>query len=240
MPPRSSPASRASPACAIRCWCRTNRATSARARSAPTKSRCSPPPRKPSTARTSTPRSTNRSSASRRCWNARSADGVRVRGYVSTVLGCPYQGEVPVGRRGARRASACTRWAATRSRSATPSASARRARRARCCARSPREVPMPALAVHFHDTYGQALSNILACLEEGVRVVDSVGVRHRRLPVREGRQRQRRQRGRGLHAARPGHRHRHRPRPAGRHRTLARRPARPRHRQQGRQGARGA
>src|SRR5688500_3576545 len=35
------------------------------------------------------------------------------------------------------------------------------------------EVPMTALAVHFHDTYGQALSNILACLEEGVAVVDS-------------------------------------------------------------------
>ena len=32
---------------------------------------------------------------------------------------------------------------------------------------------MPALAVHFHDTYGQALANILACLEEGVAVVDS-------------------------------------------------------------------
>ena len=35
------------------------------------------------------------------------------------------------------------------------------------------EVPMAALAVHFHDTYGQALANILSCLEEGVRVVDS-------------------------------------------------------------------
>ncbi|HZV24642.1 MAG TPA: hydroxymethylglutaryl-CoA lyase, partial [Luteimonas sp.] len=34
-------------------------------------------------------------------------------------------------------------------------------------------VPMAALAVHFHDTYGQALSNLLACLEEGVAVVDS-------------------------------------------------------------------
>ena len=32
---------------------------------------------------------------------------------------------------------------------------------------------MPALAVHFHDTYGQALANILACLELGVAVVDS-------------------------------------------------------------------
>jgi hydroxymethylglutaryl-CoA lyase len=35
------------------------------------------------------------------------------------------------------------------------------------------EVPMAALAVHFHDTYGQALANIDACLDEGVRVVDS-------------------------------------------------------------------
>ena len=35
------------------------------------------------------------------------------------------------------------------------------------------EVPMAALAVHFHDTYGQALANMLACLEEGVAVVDS-------------------------------------------------------------------
>lgn len=35
------------------------------------------------------------------------------------------------------------------------------------------EIPMPALAVHFHDTYGQALASIPACLEEGVRVVDA-------------------------------------------------------------------
>jgi hydroxymethylglutaryl-CoA lyase len=35
------------------------------------------------------------------------------------------------------------------------------------------QVPMSALAVHFHDTRGQALANILACLELGVGVVDS-------------------------------------------------------------------
>jgi hydroxymethylglutaryl-CoA lyase len=35
------------------------------------------------------------------------------------------------------------------------------------------EVPMAALAVHFHDTRGQALANVLACLEEGIAVVDS-------------------------------------------------------------------
>jgi hydroxymethylglutaryl-CoA lyase len=32
---------------------------------------------------------------------------------------------------------------------------------------------MARLAVHFHDTYGQALANVLACIEAGVRVVDS-------------------------------------------------------------------
>jgi hydroxymethylglutaryl-CoA lyase len=35
------------------------------------------------------------------------------------------------------------------------------------------EVPMAALAIHFHDTYGQALANALACIEEGVRVIDA-------------------------------------------------------------------
>jgi hydroxymethylglutaryl-CoA lyase len=34
-------------------------------------------------------------------------------------------------------------------------------------------VPMKSLAVHFHDTKGQAVANIYACLEEGVRVIDS-------------------------------------------------------------------
>ena len=36
-----------------------------------------------------------------------------------------------------------------------------------------REVPSDALAVHFHDTYGQALVNIYAALEMGISVVDS-------------------------------------------------------------------
>jgi hydroxymethylglutaryl-CoA lyase len=35
------------------------------------------------------------------------------------------------------------------------------------------ELPMSALAVHFHDTYGQALANIYACLEAGCRIVDA-------------------------------------------------------------------
>ena len=34
-------------------------------------------------------------------------------------------------------------------------------------------VPISALAIHFHDTRGQALANVLTCLEDGVRVIDS-------------------------------------------------------------------
>lgn len=100
------------------------------------------------------------------------ADGVKVRGYVSTVLGCPYQGEVPVSEvvRVARRLHeiGCYEVSLGDTIGVGTPAKARAMLKAVAA-----EVPMTALAVHFHDTYGQALANILACLEEGVRVVDS-------------------------------------------------------------------
>lgn len=100
------------------------------------------------------------------------ADGVRVRGYVSTVLGCPYQGEVPVADvvRVARtlHGMGCAEVSLGDTIGIGTPARARAMLRAVAA-----EVPMEALAVHFHDTYGQALANILACLDEGVRVVDS-------------------------------------------------------------------
>ncbi|HBA87982.1 MAG TPA: hydroxymethylglutaryl-CoA lyase [Geobacter sp.] len=100
------------------------------------------------------------------------ARGIPVRGYLSCVLGCPYQGEVApeavallagrlvelgcyeislgdtigVGTPG--RARALVREVAGR-------------------------VPIERLAVHFHDTYGQALANTLAVLEQGIATVDS-------------------------------------------------------------------
>lgn len=100
------------------------------------------------------------------------ADGVKVRGYVSTVLGCPYQGDVPVADvvRVARRMHALGCYEVSLGDTigiGTP-AGARAMLRAVAG-----EVPMAALAVHFHDTRGQALANILACLEEGVAVVDA-------------------------------------------------------------------
>ena len=100
------------------------------------------------------------------------ADGVAVRGYVSTVLGCPYQGEVPVADvvRVARRLHelGCHEVSLGDTIGVGTPAKARAMLRAVAA-----EVPMASLAVHFHDTSGQALANILACLEEGVRVVDS-------------------------------------------------------------------
>ena len=100
------------------------------------------------------------------------ADGVRVRGYVSTVLGCPYQGQVPLADvvRVARRLHAMGCYEVSLGDTigvGTP----RKAREMLLAAAA--EVPMAALAVHFHDTFGQALANVAACIEAGVRVADS-------------------------------------------------------------------
>jgi hydroxymethylglutaryl-CoA lyase len=99
-------------------------------------------------------------------------DGVRVRGYVSTVLGCPYQGAVPVVDvvRVARRLHALGCYEI--SLGDTIGVGTPHKARAMLLAVAD-AVPMTALAVHFHDTYGQALANVLACLEAGVGVVDA-------------------------------------------------------------------
>ena len=100
------------------------------------------------------------------------ADGVAVRGYVSTVLGCPYQGEVPLADvvRVAKTLHALGCYEVSLGDTigiGTPA-------KARAMLKAVADVvPKSALAVHFHDTRGQALANVLACLEEGVAVVDS-------------------------------------------------------------------
>ncbi len=100
------------------------------------------------------------------------ADGVKVRGYVSTVLGCPYQGEVPLADvvRVSRRlhAMGCYEISLGDTIGVGTPHQARAMLQAVAA-----EIPLDALAVHFHDTYGQALANLLACLEAGVRVVDA-------------------------------------------------------------------
>ena len=99
-------------------------------------------------------------------------DGVKVRGYVSTVLGCPYQGEVPLADvvrvAGRLYELGCYEISLGDTIGIGTPAAARAMLRAVAGA-----VPLPALAVHFHDTRGQALANLLACLEDGVAVVDA-------------------------------------------------------------------
>jgi hydroxymethylglutaryl-CoA lyase len=100
------------------------------------------------------------------------ADGVRVRGYVSTVLGCPYQGEVPLA--DVVRVARALHDMGCGEVSLGDTIGIGTPGKARAMLRAVAgEVPMERLAVHFHDTYGQALANLLACLEEGVAVVDS-------------------------------------------------------------------
>lgn len=99
-------------------------------------------------------------------------DGVRVRGYVSTVLGCPYQGKVPLG--DVVRVAEALLEAGCAEISLGDTIGVGTPDKARAMlATVARSVPVSRLAVHFHDTYGQALANIFTCLDAGVRVVDS-------------------------------------------------------------------
>ena len=103
---------------------------------------------------------------------AAQGDGVAVRGYVSCVLGCPYEGAVDVAKvaevSAALQAMGCYEVSLGDTIGVgTPEAARRMLRRVA------EALPMSALALHFHDTYGQALANIYACLEEGARVIDS-------------------------------------------------------------------
>lgn len=99
-------------------------------------------------------------------------DGVRVRGYISCVLGCPYEGAVDPQRVAAvaRQLYGLGCYEISLGDTigiGTP------LQASDMVATVARVVPMEHLAVHFHDTRGQALANILACLELGVSVVDS-------------------------------------------------------------------
>ena len=103
---------------------------------------------------------------------AAAAAEIPVRGYVSCVAGCPYEGEI---------APEAVAWVAARLHQlgcheislgdTIGVGTASKVRR--MVERVAEEVPVEHLAVHFHDTYGQALANVLACLALGVATVDS-------------------------------------------------------------------
>ena len=100
------------------------------------------------------------------------AHAIRVRGYVSTVMGCPYSGPVPMkniidicaqlydlGCYEISLGDTIGTGTPTQTQSLITSVST--------------VVPLEHIAVHFHNTYGQALSNVLTAINSGVRIVDT-------------------------------------------------------------------
>jgi hydroxymethylglutaryl-CoA lyase len=98
--------------------------------------------------------------------------GIKVRGYVSCVLGCPYEGEVKPERVADVAASLYEMGCYEVSLGDTIGTGTPGKTKAmiEACAK---RVPMEKLAGHYHDTYGQALANIYASLETGVRTFDA-------------------------------------------------------------------
>lgn len=97
---------------------------------------------------------------------------VKVRGYVSTVLGCPYQGHVQsqavVDVSKHLYDMGCYEISLGDTIGVGTANNVKR-----LIEEVEKAVPMSSLAVHFHDSYGQALTNIYAALEMGVNVIDS-------------------------------------------------------------------
>jgi hydroxymethylglutaryl-CoA lyase len=98
--------------------------------------------------------------------------GIRVRGYVSCVLGCPYEGEIAPEKVAhvSQRLAALGCYEISLGDTIGVGTPAKAERMIEAVAAV---VPRERLAVHFHDTYGQALANILAALEAGIATVDS-------------------------------------------------------------------
>jgi len=99
-------------------------------------------------------------------------DGVKVRGYVSCVLGCPYEGEIrPQAVADVAKALwdlGCYEISLGDTIGVGTPLKAKQMLRAVCD-----DVPAAHLAMHFHDTYGQALANLYAGMAEGIRVIDT-------------------------------------------------------------------
>ena len=98
--------------------------------------------------------------------------GWRVRGYVSCVLGCPYEGDVAPAK--VAEVAAALYGMGCYEISLGDTIGTGTPRKAQEMVKAVAEqVPVEHLAAHFHDTWGQALANILAVLELGVATVDS-------------------------------------------------------------------
>jgi isopropylmalate/homocitrate/citramalate synthase len=103
---------------------------------------------------------------------AASQQGVRVRGYISCVIDCPYEGAIAP-RAAAGVALALRDMGCYEISLGDTIGTATPARMQDMIAAVNASIPMTELAVHCHDTYGQALANIFAALQMGVATIDS-------------------------------------------------------------------
>ena len=103
---------------------------------------------------------------------AAKADGVRVRGYVSCVVGCPYQGAVAPAEV-ARVAKALLDMGCYEISLGDTIGVGTPATVSAMLDAVLAVVPLEKTAIHFHDTYGQALTNIYVALSRGIAVIDS-------------------------------------------------------------------
>ena len=98
--------------------------------------------------------------------------GVRVRGYISCVVGCPYEG--PIVPAAVARVARALYVMGCEELSLGDTIGTGTPRRIQAMVETvAADIPIGILAVHCHDTYGQALANILAALQTGVAIVDS-------------------------------------------------------------------
>jgi len=102
---------------------------------------------------------------------AAKAHAVRVRGYISCVLGCPYEGDVGP-RKVAEIAEALYALGSYEVSLGDTIGVGTAGKTAALFALVAERVPLAALAGHFHDTYGQALTNLYAAMQMGVATFD--------------------------------------------------------------------
>jgi hydroxymethylglutaryl-CoA lyase len=100
------------------------------------------------------------------------AAGIKVRGAVSCAMGCPYQGEVPLD--DVERVVRLLKGIGVHHMGIADTIGVGTPRQAQgALERALRHYPLEEVSGHFHDTYGQALANILASLELGVHTFDA-------------------------------------------------------------------
>lgn len=100
------------------------------------------------------------------------ADGMKVRGYISCVLGCPYEGDVAP-EAVAVVARALDDMGCYEVSLGDTIGTGTPAKAQAMIAAVAKDIPVARLGAHFHDTYGQALANLLAVMQMGVAVIDT-------------------------------------------------------------------